>query len=511
MKKMFLSFGLIIIAVQLLSFLFIDLVKGSYWIVELLALSAIGAIYIGFYAKLKELQAQQMKDIESTVVEKYRTSLEELLRGIKNIGAYTEQLAVVYRDSIATVERISNRLKSFTEEPFRSLNGQLDSALQQLRQNAETLIPTSISLKTSFQKLMENMNLQYLIEEFNVIGQSIEQDTTEGSSNIEILQEQINEFTSKILRLDTHTKHITMQLKEEFRSVKETLTGDVEEIKQHLTNVESLMEEHIDSLISLKDIENVLGQLIVSLQRITSSARLLSINAQVSAVQHTQQQSFMVVAEEILELSEAASEATRQINKTLHEAFARIEATIDNAKDILSSLKTIRESVNYMEDRIVSLDRILKQLQRIQETIIENCTGQNFTLSKILEITEQIRGKFDSILRDLKVDKDKLESFGNELMKVIAEDSLFKRELIQSEQKIQLCAEVATKIMQDVELLRKGFDKVKTQQNERYNTTATIIEESIVTLQQIKLIEEHLRALQTETRNLQRVAERILK
>ncbi len=483
---------------------------GTFWGIEVLTL-VILIVYGGIcYWIFQEPQIQT--DTSETFLKGLRETMIEGVTRIKDVSSAVEQIAVIHSGAINAVEKVSDRLKKFSPEMFRPVNGDIHGKLDKTKFAIDSLIESVFQVKRSLEEVDSLLNEQtdsltkQAPKEIDVIREKSKLQTLLG-----VLDDSIQKIGVNMTKLNSAAKETRSMILELQQRVKKGFEGDFEELRRLLDEVESLLEEQISSIGVLKDSEQFMGRLLESLQRVTSKARLLSINAQVAAVQQGQEQSFTVLAEEILSLSEEAAEATRQMDRAVHESMAKIEGTTDDSKSILSIIKAISKSLEKLVNRVDEVNSEIEKISKEYNSLVYDTTSEADTLAEMNEATEEMQTilnrVFDKLSEEYYLISKKLES----LKTIIEKGSPMRESLSVAVEAIQDCYTKAIEIKEALENLDDHIQKIENEQSTKCNAVGAVIEETIVAFEQLKHIDEHLRVLEEETREAQRLLERALR
>lgn len=129
-----------------------------------------------------------------------------------------------------------------------------------------------------------------------------------------------------------------------------------------------------DSVNKLADKSSLIGNIILTIDNISSQTNLLALNAAIEAARAGEAgKGFCVVAEEIRNLSEQTAEATKKIEVIINEIIFEIKNTKDNIDTSTKNVIEVNEFMNYSKksfnDMKTSFDIMTSQINKLVKNI----------------------------------------------------------------------------------------------------------------------------------------------
>ncbi|RME67128.1 MAG: hypothetical protein D6778_03695, partial [Nitrospirae bacterium] len=242
---------------------------------------AVGVGFV-FYHLLKD---QQREDRQRQPFMEDR--IREGITNLKNITSGVEQLGMIYAETINALERFTSRLKNFPQEVQRTFDEALKKRVSDLKDQIEEFTPLLIQMKTDLDRAEETIKSTPAIALEVEPSETIEEHFYRLKTANGQLKETLNVLAEDLQSTNNHLKGILSVLSETLYELK-GMKAKTQDVLDVITTGESLAQEQMEILEFLKETMGSLIQLSSAVQRITSRAKLLSINAQVAAVQQSQ-------------------------------------------------------------------------------------------------------------------------------------------------------------------------------------------------------------------------------
>jgi len=256
-------------------------------------------------------------------------------------------------------------------------------------------------------KIQESKEVQEKINNILSINESLIYTIQDAEKEIKANNDNIKKITTIISNLTIALESITREIKEisqrtsEIASIAKKgskITGS--EI-QAMGDIKSAVAESADVINKLQINAKETKKLVIIVSEIAKKTNLLSLNAGIEAARAGEAgKSFAVVAQEIRELAEAATSATKEMS----EFLAKTEELAKQAINVISGQNKIEEAVNVVfaasdsfMNIVGSLTEISKILSDIYATAEEYKTDNELLKILFMKINERLKGLSNNI------------------------------------------------------------------------------------------------------------------
>ncbi|MCI3918659.1 methyl-accepting chemotaxis protein [Paenibacillus sp. TRM 82003] len=233
---------------------------------------------------------------------------------------------------------------------------------------------------------------------------SSEQSTLRVSEKIDRMIEGIRR---QLKDLDV-AKDVSRQMSGTLRELEESASGqiavaqsEVERIGDKMRNIQQKVEESNRTIRSFLDTTEEIGQLLQTIEGISSQTNLLALNASIEAARVGEHgRGFAVVAGEIRKLADLTKQSTMQINETLQqigekakEANGSMEegtrAVIEGAQMVATASDILGNANANDSQKAQIVDEVVELMENISAVSIEN---------------RKLSAEVESVMKDLKSD-----------------------------------------------------------------------------------------------------------
>ncbi len=504
--RFFIFIGLLVVGHILGAMLVGTLTEGSLWAVEVFTVLYLCGAGLWAYQGLKE-HREEVPETQAPPEEEIKAGL----RSLRNITSGIEQLGSVYAETITALDRVTGNLRQLPSRMAQELNGTLQERLSSIKNSIEELIPLVIQIKTEVKRTEEVVKDRDRPE----IQVHRDRATEEGLQNLARLIGELKQTVSILGEAHTHTLTETRGLIEAFAqvasSVKE-MGAKTDGMRQAALEGESQTEDIEEALEVIKESIRTLMRHSGSLQRITSRAKLLSINAQVAAVSESQGgEAFSVVAEEILTLSQEATELTIQVTRLLHEVSGKTELSIDTTRDIRERFKSIAETLEDLGQRFKDLSTEAISYRDRAMALSETGAHAKDGIQRLDSLVRDGQRQMEEILTR-STDQRYPPGGGLQLQRVLEEQrGLIIGFLEEAGQRIERSTRLVNSLLQDIDTVSATLEKIKAEQRDRCTNAEGFIEETVVLFEQLRGIDAIIRSLEKEVRTAERTLEGLLR
>ena len=281
--------------------------------------------------------------------------VDDLLKGIE--GRFDGRL-----DELPAVTGVRhNRLKYFFEKLFDSESLMKKST----RRLLDTVIAlSSFDVETSF---LSN-NLQRLSNKLSTLSESNLAIVEETTASMNLVNEVVSNAADTLHSLSASSAELMAKNNESLDQVKEINT-----LRDVVVTNASDMNTNIDHLIELT---NSVSQIVETVESIASQTNLLALNASIEAARAGEHgRGFSVVAEEIRKLAEG----TKDSLESMRGLMGDIQVSAETGKDSMDKTITSTQNMSLM-------------IEAIHETITENVTLLEGTVSDVDDMSDKMDG-----------------------------------------------------------------------------------------------------------------------
>ncbi|MDA1569371.1 methyl-accepting chemotaxis protein [Bacillus cereus] len=281
----------------------------------------------------------------------------------------------------------------------------MEEALKKNRNNLIVIDEFSTSMNQNVMLLNAgtkemNQSFREINESFTLQGHSLE----EVSSHLINMKEQTEDIRQSTNGLMTYNNQCEEVIKDSSKEVKELKTVINELNHIFLQNVETT--NRLDS--RMKDIQNIIG----SINEISHTINLLSLNASIEAARAGEHgKGFAVVAGEIKKLAYLSNKSTNEIAVILQEiqnestesknitnnSKKHIEKTLENSNKVEEVFSTILEKSTYTKEEIQNIFDRISLLKESTEGTSEQLISMNAVSEQNNSNLDQLKKNFEEI------------------------------------------------------------------------------------------------------------------
>ncbi len=228
------------------------------------------------------------------------------------------------------------------------------------------------ALVKGLQKLLTNMTTNA-----DKIAQITKQ-VVDGSENIVHTAEQQEKTACRAKEASEDLDQVAQKAKEVENAVKRAVgivqSGQevIQRVEKGISNLSTSVVNVSENLNKLHILSGEIGRIIQIIQEIAEQTNLLALNATIEAVRAGEAgRGFVVVANEVKELSKNTREATKKIDETLSTILNEVKEAVNLMKNSLKEAETGQELTNEIEEFFCNVAReisfIEKAIQRMEK------------------------------------------------------------------------------------------------------------------------------------------------
>ncbi len=405
----FIQSGLIFVLALVLYLLFQNSISGPLkYLSHLLDRAAVGDLTVNIPSSHGVPVIREVSQRSTLLLDRLKDVIDRLKGGFRNIVAAIEQL-LLNQDSLTEksikegqeiktlkmgVESIDTILEDAidTTKRLHGITEENQSAILQMKASTDEILQAADDILRDLQQL--SMLSSEFEENNSSLGGLLDRAVNSienASSSVEEVRRAISEIDSAVSKTLQLSKDVTERVKEDGLESIEAITSSMrlmEDEVNHLQMTTRTLERHSTDI----------GEIVAVIRDIAEKTRLLSLNAQILAVQSgTEGRSFSVVAEQMSELAEKTADSTNTIAQIVADVKKQILHTSDKIKGVVKVVKQTKgdvENASEVFSRIRSAsDATTEMVRTIKRATAEQSAG----VSLLQEVIENLR----SILKEL--------------------------------------------------------------------------------------------------------------
>ena len=224
-------------------------------------------------------------------------------------------------------------------------------------------------------------------------------DVTETSTQLKDQSDGLHGITSAVVEMEGQSKSVLSSATDAVRITHEA-EARVDQTSTRLRNIVNDVTTLIDTFTQvfqqLSDLEVTLKQVRQISREVDSISRktnLLSLNAAIEAARAgSHGRGFMVVAQEVKNLSDMTGVATGEIEETIGQLSKELMQMLETAKSAVQTAGEIREKTNGIGSEIDALPQTLAQVSGAQQSILTSTNEITASLGDVRESTANLSG-----------------------------------------------------------------------------------------------------------------------
>lgn len=306
-------------------------------------------------------------------------------------GDLTKKLPIVSDDEIG---KLSKGFNSFLDN--------LNQILKLVKTNSEE-IEDSIEKITQDSKIVQNNSIQN--------NESINS-TDNRINNIANQISEINRTVWEIAQITSAVTEDAVALGERSEDVRKLAKEGTEDSQAIVNSMRKVLDNSVVSLQNmsrLMQLTDDIGNILQSVENITSSINLLALNAAIEAARAGEAgRGFSVVADEIRQLADESDQATEDIKNILLEVSAGIKSASQSSQEVNHAVEEANQKVDHTQSKINEIMENVNDITGRIQNIAASTEEQSAS-------TEEVSAGFDQVTDELKQAVDNLDQVVNNI------------------------------------------------------------------------------------------------
>ncbi len=204
------------------------------------------------------------------------------------------------------------------------------------------------------------------VRELNAKTGSLSSESQNISASIEETSASVQEVASSAQNIANTIQEISEE-SQKISDGAEKGRASLESMKNDFSNIEGVSKETSESVKSLVELSNNVGQIVNEINKIAEQTNLLALNAAIEAARAGEAgKGFAVVADEIRKLAESSKNSTQRIAKILQDIVTRSTKVSDETS---KSLEAIEKTSKSIEEVFEELKNIIEQVKNVSARI----------------------------------------------------------------------------------------------------------------------------------------------
>ncbi len=241
--------------------------------------------------------------------------------------------------------------------------GNLKQMIGEMKSSADTISAGSEQLKVSSGKISVNMNAG-----------------AAQANQIAVSSEEMSQTVIDIAKNSSNIAASSTEAAQTARAGEEVVNRSISETEK----IAMAVSESSKMMMTLGEKSNEIGAIVEVIKDIADQTNLLALNAAIEAARAGEQgRGFAVVADEVRKLAERTAKSTAQISEmisaiqqevdkavdSMHDASERVTAGVNLSQEAGSSLSTIVQNVNDLQDMVQQIASATEEMSSVSEHI----------------------------------------------------------------------------------------------------------------------------------------------
>lgn len=224
-------------------------------------------------------------------------------------------------------------------------------------------------------------------------------DVTDTSNQLKDQSDGLHSIASAVVEMEGQSKSVLSSANDAVQithKAESRVAQTSSRLRNIVNDVTALIDTFTQVFQQLSDLETTLKQVSQISREVDSISRktnLLSLNAAIEAARAgSHGRGFMVVAQEVKNLSEMTSVATGEIEQTINRLSTELTKLLDAANLAVATAGEIREQTNGIGSEIDALPQTLTQVSEAQQSILTSTNEINVALADVRQNTASLSG-----------------------------------------------------------------------------------------------------------------------
>lgn len=450
--------------------------------------------------------------------DRLKASISKLKSGIKN--------------AVAAISQVNLSCKTLTDTVAHQRN-LVSNAIEDLKKTSE-IMKNVIENTTNLHKLSEEnlsavLQLKAANDEISQAAGELRRGVEHCSFVVSELEEYIRELNSRITETSASFDEASSSINEIRRSITEIdkaakLSADLSQkateiisrqgmssIHEILKGMESIASEVNSLSQTIKSLGNRsedIGRIVTVINDIAEKTRLLSLNAQILAVQSGEQgKSFAVVASQMSELSEKTAVSTGEIATLVSDIKKEIKGILTEIGRTVSSVKQGKKLVQNATEVLQEIYDVSKETSDMAVSIKRSTGEQAKGLSMVFNAVESLKGLIESVIKIVHAQEERIEIFIEALSRIKDSVKLTENSIAQQSENAGYLSENIEKTTESISQVSRIFSEENQINQFIIKTMDEINKISSTTERDIREVSELLKSLKKEVEELQKEVE----
>ncbi len=450
--------------------------------------------------------------------ERLRANISRLKSGIKNAVAAISQLTLscgnlkdtishqrnLMNNAIEDIKKSSETIRNVSDKTtqLQRLSEENHSAILQLRATNDEITQTTWEFRRQIDQC------SFAISELRQDIKELNSKMAEASISFEEASASIDEIRKSITEIDKAAKLSADLSQKATEIISSQGINSVQDILKGMESIVSEVNILSQTIKSLGNRSEDIEKIVTVINDIAEKTRLLSLNAQILAIQSGEQgKSFAVVASQMSELSEKTAASTGEIVTLVSDIKKEIKGMLNEINKVVTSVKQGSKLVHNASGVLQEIYKASKETSDMAVSIKRSTGEQTKGLSMVLNAIENLKSLIESIIRIVHDQDEKIKVFVEGISKIRDSVDFIENSIAQQSENTGYLSENLEKTTESVSQISRLFFEEKHLNHLLTNTINEINRISQDTEREIREILELLKSLQTEVEELHKELE----